>query len=320
MCFDNLKDINNINKENVALVSGFGPTNAPTVGTLSMIFRILEFQKMTGIYTHIIISELGALNSRQKPLEELLINAQQFKMFIKKLGFDQLKGEVRTHNDYDHARTFSVVSSALTIDDFILNSEATDKMYERLNLKGNDFSTMVDQTFTIADILLPIIRDKKDGVIVIAGLEEHYYPYLSNIVLERLRNKKGGVETLIPEGAYVGALYGKLISGLFPYVKMSKSIPKSSINLGNKIDEIKSKILNCGKRNEFVILQMIELASNWDMKDIVWAQEAFRNRNEKYEDWENVKIKYCEFLIDIKNIWDECKVEKHSDIRKEIFY
>ena len=319
LCSDHLEQINGIDIKDLALVTGFGPTNSPTAGTLSMIFRIIEMQKKTGIFTHIIISDLGAFNSRQKPIEELIKRGKQFKKFIIKLGFDTKNGIIRTHNDYDHARTFALASSVLTINDFINHDEATADMYKRLNLQGNDFSTMVDQTFTVSDIILPIIRYAKKGVIVSAGIEEHYYPQLSNIVLDRLKSKKGKVGDLIPQNAFVSAVYGKLINGLFPYVKMSKSIPQSAINIGDSESEIKEKIMNCSDRNEEVILQMIELASNWNINEIKDARYAFENRKTNKELWTKTKEKYCNFILDIKKLWDECE-EKIGDLRDEIFF
>lgn len=319
LCSDHLEQINGIDIKDLALVTGFGPTNSPTAGTLSMIFRIIEMQKKTGIFTHIIISDLGAFNSRQKPIEELIKRGKQFKKFIIKLGFDTKNGIIRTHNDYDHARTFALASSVLTINDFINHDEATADMYKRLNLQGNDFSTMVDQTFTVSDIILPIIRYAKKGVIVSAGIEEHYYPQLSNIVLDRLKSKKGKVGDLIPQNAFVSAVYGKLINGLFPYVKMSKSIPQSAINIGDSESEIKEKIMNCSDRNEEVILQMIELASNWNINEIKDAKYAFENRKTNKELWTKTKEKYCDFILDIKKLWDECE-EEIGDLRDEIFF
>ena len=319
LCSDHLEQINGIDIKDLALVTGFGPTNSPTAGTLSMIFRIIEMQKKTGIFTHIIISDLGAFNSRQKPIEELIKRGKQFKKFIIKLGFDTKNGIIRTHNDYDHARTFALASSVLTINDFINHDEATADMYKRLNLQGNDFSTMVDQTFTVSDIILPIIRYAKKGVIVSAGIEEHYYPQLSNIVLDRLKSKKGKVGDLIPQNAFVSAVYGKLINGLFPYVKMSKSIPQSAINIGDSESEIKEKIMNCSDRNEEIILQMIELASNWNINEIKDAKYAFENRKTNKELWTKTKEKYCDFILDIKKLWDECE-EEIGDLRDEIFF
>lgn len=105
-CYDGIKELLYYSREELALVTGFGPTNPPTAGTLSSIFKILEMQRETGIYTHIIVSELSALNSRQKPLNELFEYTNQFIAFIKKLGFDEENGEIRTHNFFGSFKDF----------------------------------------------------------------------------------------------------------------------------------------------------------------------------------------------------------------------
>ena len=317
-CYDGIKKLNKFSKNELAIVTGFGPTNSPTAGTLSSIFKVLELQKQTGIYTHIIISELSALNSRQKPLDELFQYTSQFIRFIKKLGFNENNGEIRTHNFLDHSRTFSIISSVFKVSDFA-DGEAMDEMYKRLNLLGNDFSTMVSQAYTVADIVLPIIRDKKKGVIVPAGLEEHLYPFLARVAIERIKSKNGGVNNLIDNDAEVGALYGKLISGLFPYVKMSKSIKESSINLGDTEEEIYSKIVNCGSRNEEVILQMMVLASNWSHDIITKAKKAYENMSNDYDKWFEFKNYYYNFFISIKKLWDESKNNNEIDTYNELF-
>lgn len=319
LCYDNLEIFNKIPPNELAIVTGFGPTNPPTAGTLCSIFRVLELQEHTSIYTHIIISELGALNSRQKPLNELIKNTHQFISFIKKLGFDEKKGEIRTHNNLDHARVFSLVSSVLTTEDMLKNLEITNDTYQRLQLLGNDFSRMVSRAYTITDIILPIVRDKKRGVIVPVGLEEHHHPYLARIVLERMKLKKGGVDTLVRQDAEIGALYGKLISGLFPYVKMSKSIPDSSINLEDSLEELHRKIINCGRKNEKVILQMMMLASNWGPDKLMEAQSAFKNLTKDYKRWEKMKYEYLNFFIEIKTLWEKSKYQKEINTYKEIF-
>lgn len=317
-CYDGIKEINEFSKSELAIVTGFGPTNAPTAGTLSSIFKALELQRQTGIYTHIIVSELSALNSRQKSLDELFEYTNQFINFIKKLGFDEKNGEIRTHNFLDHSRTFSIISSVFKVSDFA-DGEAMDEMYKRLNILGNDYSTMVSQAYTVADIVLPIIRDKKKGVIVPAGLEEHLYPFLARVAIERIKNKNGGINNLVDKDAKVGALYGKLIGGLFPYVKMSKSIKESSINLGDTIEEIYSKIVDCGSRNEEVILQMMILASNWEQDIINNAKKAFENRNNNYEEWLDFKKKYYKFFIEIKKLWDDSKSDININTYDELF-
>lgn len=317
-CYDSLDEMQDLSKEQLAIVTGFGPTNPPTAGTLSSIFKVLELQRETGIYTHIIISELSALNSRQKPLNELFKYTRQFIEFIKKLGFDQSNGEIRTHNFLDHSRTFSIISSVFKVEDFA-DGEATDEMYKRLNLMGNDYSTMVSQVYTVADIVLPLVRDKKKGVIVLAGLEEHLYPYLARVAVERMKTKENGINNLVAKDSKVGAVYGKLISGLFPYVKMSKSIKESSINLGDSDEEIYSKIVNCGKRNEEVILQMMILASNWNHEKIASVKESYNDRENNYDKWLSYKEEYCKFFIELKKLWDSSEVKEEINTYDELF-
>jgi len=319
LCCDNLEVLNKIPTDELAIVTGFGPTNSPTAGTLSSIFKVLELQKKTGIYTHIIVSELSALNSRQKPLNELIRNSHQFISFIKKLGFDEKRGEIRTHNHPDHARVFSLVSSVLGTEDLLENPEITNDMYKRLQLLGNDFSKMVSRTYTITDIILPIVRDNKRGVLVPVGLEEHHHPHLARTALNRMKLKDGGVDSLTRKNAEIGALYGRLIPGLFPYVKMSKSIPNSSINVGDSTEDLHKKIIDCGKRNEEVILSMMVLASNWNTDKLAKAKNAFENLSTDYESWEKIKHEYLEFFIKIKTLWEQSKYQKEINTHQEIF-
>lgn len=319
MCSDNIENLNYLSAKDLAIVTGFGPTNAPTAGTLSMIFRAIEMQKISNIYTHIIISDLGAYNSRKMPLKSLFKNTNQFIKFITALGFDRNNGEIRTHNYWDHSRTFSVVASVTTLGDLYENEEVTEQMYQRLNLTGNDFSTMVDKIYTVSDILLPIIRDQKKGVIVSAGLEENYYPTLARILCQRLCNKTTDTGLWMPKDPIIAALYGRLITGLFPYVKMSKSIPESSINIGETEDQIIEKILNCNERNEAVIMQMIELTTNWNSIKVKKAREIFNDREEKPNEWFEVKEEYVDFFLSIRKLWNECGEDSEIDVRARLY-
>lgn len=320
LCHDRGEFISSFSISNMALVTGFGPTNAPTAGTLSVILRLLDIQNTTRIYSHVIISDLGALNSRKKPFSELLRYTDQFIAFICELGFDLSCGEIRTHNNNDHARVTSIASSVLTLDDFLENKEVTEDMYKRLKIQGNDFSTMVDQTFTVADILLPIMRDNKKLVLVSSGLEEHYYPRLTRIVIDRISKSRGGLGELIDGEPVISAIYGKIISGLFPYVKMSKSIPDSAINIGDTEKVISDKILHCGPRNEFVVLQMMEIASNWNTVKINHAKEVFNNLNTDINEWKNLKQEYLDYFLQIKNIWEKNQNNQVFSIKNKLFY
>lgn len=100
---------------------------------------------------------------------------------------------------------------------------------------------------------------------------------------------------------------------------MSKSIKDSSINLGDTQDELYKKIVQCGKRNEEVILQMMILASDWDASKRNKAKRAFENRNSNYDEWLKFKEKYYEFFIKIKKLWDDSKIDGTIDTYYELF-
>ncbi len=151
------------------------------------------------------------------------------------------------------------------------------------------------------------------------GLEEHHHPHLARIALDRMKLKKGGVDSLVRQDAEIGALYGNLINGLFPYVKMSKSIPDSSINVGDSSEELYRKIIDCGKRNEEVILQMIIFASNWSPVKLIEAKNAFENLTTDYKSWEKIKYEYLKFFIEIKTLWEKSKYQKEIDAYQEMF-
>ena len=318
LCYTpNIPKILEKDKKDIGIVSGFGATNTPTVGTLSVILKLIELQNKTDLYTYCIVSDLGSMNARNIDIKKVLDLTEKFKEFIVKMGFNTKNGEIRTHNDLDHARTFSIIARALCLNDFLSNGEATDDTYKRLNLKGNDFSVLVDHVYTAADVMLPIFRDGKSGIIVPCGLEEYYHTNIGGIAFERLMQDES-IKELIPKDVMIGNLYSKLIKGFYPYFKQSKSIPNSSVNLGNTKDEIVDKIINCSNRDEEVILDMITLASNYSKEKINIAIDAFKNRDRDYKRWYEIKKEYIDYFMSIKETWDSCS-ESNLCLKKKLY-
>ncbi len=313
----NLLQILKKNKDDIAIVSGYGATNSPTVGTLSQMKNAIMLQRETGIKTYQIINDLGSLNARNIDPNRVFDLAHKMKKFLIKLGFDMTNGEIRTHNNADHHRISSIVSSVVKLDDFVSNGEATDGTYERMNLKGNDFSVLVDHAFTAADVLLPVLRDRKTGIIVPCGLEEYYHANIGGTALERLK-KDERWKDLIPDDVQIGAIYTKLIRGFYPYFKQSKSIPESSVNLGDSFDQIYKKIVGASGENEEVVLDMIRLCSDYSESRIQEAVAAYESKDSNYSLWEAEKKAYADYFSDMKRIWDSCG-DENIPLRKKIF-
>ncbi|GIW67669.1 MAG: hypothetical protein KatS3mg096_537 [Candidatus Parcubacteria bacterium] len=302
-CHYNLNKFNEVPRSKQHFVTGFGPTNAPTAGTLSIILRAVFFEKKTGIDSTIIISNLGAFNSRNIALDKIEYLTERFAKFIRSLGF---KGELRTHNNFNLLVASSLTSKVLTIKDFLENEEVTTNLYKKLGIQGKDFPTFIDANFTVADILLPAILKKKERILVFVGIEEYYFPKLANLVIQRFN--RDYPKQFISENTLVAAAFGHLIEGLNGFPKMSKSIPESSINLDDSPEELEQKILRCDPRDEKIILQMINLVSDWDLKKIMKANKAFKKGG---NEWLKFKKDYLQYFLSLKKLWDKTENKKY---------
>lgn len=295
-CHYKLEKFNEVTNSKRHLVTGFGPTNAPTGGTLSMILRALYFEKETGIDSTIVISNLGAFNSRNIDLGKLEYFTGRFMGFIRALGY---KGELRPHNDFELLVASNLTSKVLTTRDFLENKEVTADLYKRLGIQGEDFPTFVDANLTVADILLPAILKRKERILVFVGIEEYYFPKLANIVLRRFDERYG--DTFVHPKTSVSSVFGHLIGGLNGFPKMSKSIPESSINLDDSYTEIKTKILECRSEDEKIIFQMMNLVSEWGPKQIAEAESAFLSGGTA---WMRAKKDYLGYFLGLKKMWE----------------
>lgn len=310
-CHYNLEKFNDVDISKQHFITGFGPTNAPTGGTLSIILRALFFERETGISSTIIISNLGAFNSRNISLEKIDCLTERFIKFIRLLGY---KGELRTHNNFNLLVTSGLIAKVLNIKDFVENEEVLNDLYKSLGIQGEDFSTFVDENYTVADIILPCILESKERILVFVGIEEYYFPKLANIVLERLKIKYPQI--FVKDNALVMSVFGQLISGLNGFPKMSKSIKESSINLDDTEEIIERKIMNCLPEDEKIILQMINLVSDWDIEKLKLANEFFEKKGPK---WIEIKKEYLLYFIKLKRLWESTEDKKYKFDIKNFF-
>jgi len=310
-CHYNLCKFNDVPKQKQQFVTGFGPTNAPIGGTLSIILRAIFFERETGIDSTIIISNLGAFNSRNIELKKLDYLTDRFIGFIRLLGF---KGCLRAHNDFNLLVASSLTSKVLTIKDFMENEEVTVNLYKKMGIQGKDFPTFIDANFTVADILLPCILEKKERILVFVGIEEYYFPKLANIVIQRFN--KYYPQEFIPKNALVSAAFSHLINGLNGFPKMSKSIPESSINLDDSSKELEGKILRCKPADEQIIFEMINLVSDWDIEVVNRAKVAFE---EMSSDWFRFKKEYLQYFLVLKEIWESTEKKRYQFKLESLF-
>lgn len=288
--------------DSLSVVTGFGPTNAPTAGTLSVMLGIVELQRQLDVPMDVVISELGAWNSRNVPWQQLEAVRDQMITFIEAIGFDRERGTLRSHLDFDNLVRAGKIARFLQRQDFLDHKESLLELYDDHGLLGSEVGLTVDSLYTVADILGPIERGA-DRVLMVSGIEEAYFTELSRLVVAR-QAAAGSLTLGWP--AEIGALYFRVLEGLGGYPKMSKSIPASSIHLGMTFDELRSRILANDEASQPALLSAIELGSGWDDGQLVDARQAFINRAAVPTGWQVIKNAYLITFVDFARRWKAC--------------
>lgn len=315
LCHNNGTALSSFSTEEIALVTGFGTTDSPSPGTLSMIFRLLELQKNAGVYVSAIVSDFGTLNSRNINADTSAKLTLQFIQFIENLGFDYNCGELRSHNNKDYGALLPLVTSCLSISDFAEYTEATDNQYRNLDIFRGDYAMYTYKAMMATDILLPLVAHNKKAIVVTTGLEEHYHPNFARFVGNRFKELGGGYESLVPDCFQISALYSKMINGFFPYAKMSRSIPGSSLCIGDSEKSITEKIGLSDDISNIVIFQMMELMTGWDEVKILSAKKALLEN----QGWKEYKEDFLTLLLSLKKMWEKSKPKNYISFSNFVF-
>lgn len=168
----------------LAVVTGFGPTNAPTAGTLSVMLGIVELQRQLDVPITVVVSELGAWNSRNVPWVQLESIRDQMFAFLEAVGFDVRRGKLRSHLDFGNLVRAGKIARFLARQDFLDHHESLLELYDEHGLLGGETGVTVDSLYTVADILGPV-EDGAGRILMVSGLEEAYFTELSRLILAR---------------------------------------------------------------------------------------------------------------------------------------
>ncbi len=220
--------------------------------------------------------------------------------FLTAIGFDGDTTSLRGHQDHDNLVLAGLIAKLLTEADFRANRESLDELYQDLGLRGSMLGIMVDGLYTIADILGPL-REGYACVLMVAGVEEHYFADLAQLVLDRAAERYPG--QLFPAGTAAAAVFLDVVPGLAGYPKMSKSIPDSAVNLGEPLDAIRHKIVGDDRTDPGVLLKMMELASDWTVDAVAEARRRCQARDSDPRPWRQARHRYAETLLAYAEMW-----------------
>lgn len=299
---DNAACVLSPHAEDVEIITGFGPTNAPTAGTLSVMFGIVNLQRRIGCPMTVIVSELGAWNSRNIPWWQLESVRDQMLAFLPVIGIDPANVTLRSHLDHRNLIRAGKIARYLSRDDFLEHRESLLELYDEHGLLGSEIGVIVDSLYTVADILQPVDTDGRH-VLMVSGMEEAYFTALARLVLQR--QDSAGALGLGWE-ASIGALYFRVLEGLSGYHKMSKSIPDSCIHLGMSDDVLAARILDECPASQRPLLAAMELASGWDEARLTAARDSFTHSRKAARQWQQVKRDYLDTFISFADQWRTC--------------
>lgn len=285
--------------DDLQIITGFGPTNAPTAGTLSVMFGIDRLQRQLDRPMTVVISELGAWNSRNVSWERLVSVRDQMIAFLSSIGIDTANVTIRSHLDKNNLVRAGKIARFLTRQDFLEHREALLDLYDDHGLLGSEIGVVVDSLYTVADILQPVDAGASH-VLMVSGMEEAYFTELARLVLRR---QQAAGELSLGWKATIGALYFRVLEGLGGYPKMSKSIPDSCIHLGMSHDLLAERILDDAPESQPALMSAIELASGWDNAELANARDAYTHRRQMARPWRHAKRSYLDTFITLADKW-----------------
>jgi len=291
--------------EKIIVTTGFGLSGEPHVGTLSQILRAIAFQK-AGIPVQIVLGDLDAYNGKAIPLKRTIELARKYREFILSLGFDTKKGSIlrAQYDNLDVLRTSYIIGHFM--DDMMFNKSEEDLhsfYYKRRKVdKEMSYRRKLSLNLMTADFIHLGLKYKYKNVMVMLGIDEHQYVRFAKEVVNKMKKSKQFEKFNMA----LSAIYSPIIKGFYNYPKMSKSFPKSSINVNMSPNEIRNKIIygegEYDKPENNVVYQMMSSVSYYSPEKLKELYELCLNRD---PEWEKAKKEYAEVLIKICAKWKE---------------
>lgn len=291
------------NKRRVIVSTGFGLSGEPHIGTLSQILRSIALQK-AGIPVQIVLGDLDAYNGKNIPLKRTLELSRKYEKFIFSLGFNKKKGSIlrSQYNDLEVLKTSYLIGHFMDNDMFNDAEEDLHNFYHKRGKVDKEMSyrRKLSLNLMIADFIHLHIKHQYKNVLIMLGIDEHKYIRFGRETIKKIKESK----QFDNFDMTLSAIYSPMIKGFYNYSKMSKSFPKSSINVDMKPEEIRKKIIygegKYDKPENNVIYQMMTSVSYYTSEEIKRLYNLCLNGG---LGWEKAKRKYAEVLIGICSKW-----------------
>lgn len=280
------------------VLTGFGMSGVPHLGSISQIIRLISFQD-AGENCELILGDLDAYNGRGMPITEANELAHKFREFAKSLGLNKPNSTIRIQSESpQEILNFYLLGKYSTDDNLAKYEEDIHDLYVSSGIVSADlnFPRRMSLMLMVSDFISA--GQKYDSVMGIIGIDEHKYVLYAKEIQSRLLKKESGLR---PD-FNLSCIYNRLNKGFGDYPKMSKSFPESGIKVTDSPEKITSLLRDEptpeNPYDSLIFQLMIQL--HYLKHDRVEEMIATYGTSEWHEEVE----KFTAFIIGITELWD----------------
>lgn len=302
LCHSGLYDFSG-SPNNKAILTGFGLSGVPHIGTLAQINRIALLNQ-AGFSVEVVLGDLDAYNGKLTPIDKTHELADHYKKFIDSTNL-LVSGNHVVRNQYDHPEVLRTA--------YLLGRFASDGIFDGANEDLHSFYAAhgkVDEKMSyrrkmslnlmIADFFH--LGQENPDILVMLGLDEHQYVQVGQQLSGLIDSSISGLQPVS-----IHSLYTPIIRGLKGYPKMSKSFPESGISLDmNKSaisDAVKNEPDSFRAPEDSTIFQM---ACGVGLGGTLSLEEAYGAAKDKdSKRWSQVKKELAKRIVMFSGIWHD---------------
>jgi tryptophanyl-tRNA synthetase len=285
LCHQGLYEFNAAS-DSKAVLTGFGLSGVPHLGTLSQLHRISLLNR-AGYEAEVVLGDLDAYNGKLTDLRETHQLAGSYTRFIESTELLD-KGNSTVRNQFDRPE---IVRTAYLIGRYVtdqLFDSAEEDLHSYYSERGKVDASMtyrrkLSLNLMIADFIH--LGQRAPEVLVMLGLDEHQYVRAGQEVAGKIDASESGLDPV-----RIRSLYTPIIKGLNGYPKMSKSFPGSGISLDMPHHEIGDALLTeadtYSDPRDSVVYQ---IACGIGVEDGLRLTDVRQAAEEKNSDWHDIK-------------------------------
>lgn len=299
LCHQGAETYLKTDKASRLVLTGFGMSGVPHLGSISQIIRLISFQN-AGENCELILGDLDAYNGRGVAYNEANQLAHRFRSFAIKLGLNKPNASIRIQSESSsEIKNFYLLGKYSTDDNLEKYEEDIHDLYVDKGVVHKDlnFPRRMSLMLMVSDFISA--GQKYDSVMGIIGIDEHKYVLYAKEIQSRMTDNASGLRSDFA----LSCIYNRLNKGFGSYPKMSKSFPESGIKVTDSPEKI-ARLLRAEPTPpnpyESLIFQLMIQLHYLSCVDLERMLSVYGTN-----DWANEIEKFIKFIIGITELWNQ---------------